>query len=194
MSTRTLSSLVFLCACNSASTSAGNDADTATQPRTDSATTSSSASDATNGDTVASDCADVSTTSSTDVSTDSLPTDAPPGSNFDLSIWELQEPSNTTITSAQLQAGYTDSYFYTGSDGAMTFWDPETGIPTTNSKYPRCELREMQPDGTTQANWAVTGTGTNILSATLEVVEVPTKVVVGQIHIGSALGDAAASS
>src|SRR5580692_12384365 len=51
-----------------------------------------------------------------------------PGSNFNLSSWELQEPvgsagSPTTITSAALAAGFHDSYFFTDpSDGAMTFW------------------------------------------------------------------------
>src|SRR5262245_5115373 len=43
-----------------------------------------------------------------------------PGGNFDLSVWQLQEPvgspgSPTTIPSSRLQGanGYQDSYFYT---------------------------------------------------------------------------------
>jgi hypothetical protein len=115
---------------------------------------------------------------------------APPGKNFDLALWELQEPvgtpgSPTTISSAMLQAGYHDMYFFTDpSDGAMTFWDPENGVTTANSNYPRSELRELTPGGA-GANWAASGT--NTLSATAQVVKVPDHVCVGQIHIGSAL-------
>ncbi|MEU9386547.1 polysaccharide lyase family 7 protein, partial [Streptomyces sp. NPDC048279] len=65
------------------------------------------------------------------------PTKAP-GGNFDLSVWQLQEPvgspgSPTTIPSSRLQGagGYQDAYFYTDTrDGAMTFWAPEKGVTT----------------------------------------------------------------
>jgi len=115
---------------------------------------------------------------------------APPGTNFNLSLWELQEPvagatagSVNTVTSAQLAAGYTDAYFLTDpSNGAMEFWDPEDGVTTTNSSYPRSELREMTAGGL-DANWPVSGT--NTLTATVSVLEVPTKVVIGQIHAGT---------
>ena len=86
-----------------------------------------------------------------------------PGSNFDLSLWELQEPvgsagAPTTITPAALAGGFHDSYFFTDpNDGAMTFWDPENGVTTADSSYPRSELREMNTDGS-PANWPVTGT------------------------------------
>jgi hypothetical protein len=114
-----------------------------------------------------------------------------PGGNFDLSVWELQEPtgspgSPTTILPSQLEGanGYQDSYFYTdSSDGAMTFWDPENGVTTPNSNYSRSELREMDPSGAA-ANWFAAGT-TNTLSATLKVTQVPNHVCVGQIHLGS---------
>ena len=53
-----------------------------------------------------------------------------PGGNFDLSHWKLQLPTaggSLTCTAgsvdektpAQLEAGFTNEYFYTGSDGAM---------------------------------------------------------------------------
>ncbi|HEU5268701.1 MAG TPA: polysaccharide lyase family 7 protein, partial [Jatrophihabitans sp.] len=114
-----------------------------------------------------------------------------PGGNFDLSLWELQEPtgspgSPTTIPPSQLEGanGYQDSYFYTdSSDGAMTFWDPENGVTTPNSNYSRSELREMTSSGAA-ANWFAAGT-TNTLSATLRVTQVPNHVCVGQIHLGS---------
>src|SRR3954470_13386126 len=78
-----------------------------------------------------------------------------PGGNFDLGIWQLQEPvgspgSPTTISPSRLQGanGFQDSYFYTDkNDGAMTFWAPEKGVTTPNSNFARSELREMNRSG-----------------------------------------------
>ena len=113
-----------------------------------------------------------------------------PGGNFDLSIWQLQEPVGspgdpTTFSPSQLEGpnGEQDTYFYTDpTDGSMVFWDPENGVTTPNSDYPRSELREMTASGAA-ANWAPSGT--NTLSATLKVTLVPDHVVVGQIHLGT---------
>jgi len=111
----------------------------------------------------------------------------PPGRNFDLSLWALQEPtgignSPTTILSDELET-FQDAYFFTDrKDGAMDFWDPEDGVVSAHSKYPRSELREMTAQGT-PANWPLTGTHT--LSASLKVTRVPDRVCVGQIHIGT---------
>lgn len=108
------------------------------------------------------------------------------GGGIDLSVWQLQEPvgspgSPTTISSSQLQSGYQDAYFFTDDDGAMTFWSPEKGVTTPNSKSPRSELREMDPGGGS-ANWSLDGT--HRMSATLRVVSVTSNVCVGQIHLG----------
>ncbi|MES4890015.1 polysaccharide lyase family 7 protein [Streptomyces sp. NPDC096012] len=113
-----------------------------------------------------------------------------PGGNFDLSVWQLQEPvgspgSPTTIPSSRLQgaSGYQDTYFYTDTrDGAMTFWAPEKGVTTPNSNYARSELREMNRNGSA-ADWSLSGS--HRLSATLRVVSVTKNVCVGQIHLGS---------
>jgi Alginate lyase len=120
-----------------------------------------------------------------------LSTGVAPGGNFNLSVWSLQLPIGSsgnpdTIPPSQLEgsSGFQDSYFYTNkSDGGMEFWDPENGVTTANSKYPRSELREMNSSGQ-DANWFPSGT-TNTLSATLKVVKVPDHVCVGQIHLGS---------
>ncbi|MFE9118420.1 polysaccharide lyase family 7 protein [Streptomyces sp. NPDC007172] len=117
-------------------------------------------------------------------------TSVAPGGNFDLSVWELQEPvgspgSPTTIPSSRLQGagGFQDSYFYTDTrDGAMTFWAPEKGVTTPNSNYARSELREMNRDGS-PANWSLAGS--HRLNATLRVVSVTSNVCVGQIHLGT---------
>ncbi len=45
--------------------------------------------------------------------------------------------SPTTVSPAALVAGFHDSYFFTDpDDGAMTFWDPESGVTTADSSYP----------------------------------------------------------
>ncbi|WP_069757896.1 polysaccharide lyase family 7 protein [Streptomyces sp. LUP47B] len=113
-----------------------------------------------------------------------------PGGNFDLSVWQLQEPvgspgSPTAISSSRLQGanGFQDAYFYTDTrDGAMTFWAPEKGVTTPNSNYARSELREMNRNGSA-ADWNLSGN--HRLSATLRVVSVTKNVCVGQIHLGS---------
>ncbi|MER6461875.1 polysaccharide lyase family 7 protein [Streptomyces sp. NPDC001228] len=113
-----------------------------------------------------------------------------PGGNFDLSVWQLQEPvgspgSPTTISSSRLKGsnGYQDAYFYTDTrDGAMTFWAPEKGVTTPNSNYARSELREMNRDGSA-ANWSLGGS--HRMNATLRVVSVTKNVCVGQIHLGT---------
>ncbi|SHM75159.1 F5/8 type C domain-containing protein [Duganella sacchari] len=120
----------------------------------------------------------------------------PPGGNFDLSIWQLQLPvgspgSPETKTPSQLEGGYTSAYFYTDTDGAMTFWCPETGVTTPNSDHPRSELREMNANGSA-ANWDIAGT--HIMNATVKVVKVPSSTAIGQIHIGTALQSGLPSS
>src|SRR5258708_460114 len=110
-----------------------------------------------------------------------------PGGNFDLWVWELQEPvgAPTTIPPSQLVGpnGFQDKYFFTDpTDGSMSFWDPENGATTANSSYSRSELREMDPKGSA-ANWSTTS-GTHRLSATVKATAIPDHVAVGQIHIG----------
>lgn len=116
-----------------------------------------------------------------------------PGGNFNLSVWELQEPvgspgSPTTISPSRLQGsnGFQDQFFFTNkTDGSMSFWDPENGVTTPNSKFPRSELREMNPDGSA-ANWSIPGTHT--LTATVKATLIPDHVAVGQIHLGQNSG------
>ena len=119
-----------------------------------------------------------------------LSTTVAPGGNFNLSVWELQEPvgspgSPTTISPSQLQGanGFQDKFFFTNkTDGSMSFFDPEKGVTTPNSKFPRSELREMNSNGSV-ANWSIPGTHT--LTATVKATAIPDHVAVGQIHLGS---------
>jgi hypothetical protein len=117
----------------------------------------------------------------------------PPSGNFNLSTWNLTLPtgksgSPTVIPTTTLDTGYTSQYFYTGSDGAMVFWCPVTGVTTSGTKYPRTELRETKSDGSLY-NWNVMD-GTATLNGTLAVNQVPSsgKVIVGQIHDNGAGG------
>ncbi|WP_394846758.1 polysaccharide lyase family 7 protein [Pendulispora brunnea] len=130
-------------------------------------------------------------TEETAESTAALNPNVAPGGNFDLSVWDLQEPVGspghpTTIKSSQLRGpnGFHDKYFYTdGGDGSMTFWDPENGVTTPNSHYSRSELREMNSNGSA-ADWNPLS-GKHTLSATVKVSKVPSNVCVGQIHLGT---------
>jgi len=115
----------------------------------------------------------------------------PPGSNFDLSHWKLELPvdvvGGTTgvaaeISAGQLSAGFTNNYFYSGADGAMTFWCPVTGATTSGSTYPRSELRELLNPNDASVNWL--GTGTHILRAQCKVTQQPSAgaIIIGQVH------------
>ncbi|HXB02146.1 MAG TPA: chitobiase/beta-hexosaminidase C-terminal domain-containing protein, partial [Opitutaceae bacterium] len=124
------------------------------------------------------------TISATFASSSGLNPNVPPGQNFNLSNWELDLPTGSNgsidiITQPQL-ATFTNAYFYTDpNDGAMTFFCPENGVHTTNSSFPRSELRELDPSG----DWPLTGT--NIETATLKVEDTLAHVAIGQIHIGN---------
>ncbi len=109
------------------------------------------------------------------------PTSSPPPSSIDLSIWELQLPDDTTISSSQLVAGYSSQYFYHNSDGSITMMDPGTNCtPTTNSLHCRTELRE-DDSATNGTSGGFSPAGTNTLTATVAV-NTDGWPVIGQIH------------
>src|SRR5215211_5122437 len=93
-----------------------------------------------------------------------------PAANFNLTNFYLGLPvdisggvtgDSASITAAQLTAGYSNAlYFYTGPDGAMTFWAPVTGATTSGSSYPRSELREQISPPSNSSNWFGFGTHT----------------------------------
>jgi hypothetical protein len=148
--------------------------------------------DATSSSNLSSSSAPISSSAVSSSSTGLNPS-LPPGGNFDLSFWNLQEPigavTATNILAADLKGanGFTDPYFYTATDGAMTFYVPVKGsVTTSGSKYPRSELREMQPGGIAKAVWDIAA-GTHTLSATLKVVHMADHAAIGQIHTGATL-------
>ena len=121
-----------------------------------------------------------------------LNSNLPPGGNFNLTNWYLGLPVDSTngtaggsasILATQLIGGYSNAlYFYTGPDGAMTFWARVDGATTEGSSYPRSELREQIIPGENNINWR--GYGTHLLTAICKVTEVSStkKVIIGQIH------------
>ncbi len=115
----------------------------------------------------------------------------PPAENFDLSRWYLgtpAQPQSTQISAAELLVGFTNSWFYTGTNGAMVFWCPVNGGTTAGSTYPRSELREQINPPDNSVNW--TAFGTHTLDARCKVTQMPStgKICIGQIH--SYLGNA----
>lgn len=116
----------------------------------------------------------------------------PPGGNFNLTNFYLGLPvdssggtngTSASIPAAQLVTGYSNAlYFYTGPDGAMTFWAFVQGATTSGSSYPRSELREQVAPPSNSSNWFAFGTHT--LDAQCRVTQIPSsgKVIIGQIH------------
>ena len=118
----------------------------------------------------------------------------PPGGNFDLSHWKIQLPTSSNVltcssgnvdekTPADLEGGFANAYFYTGSDGSMVFWVPLNGSRTGSSSYPRSELRERIDPSSDSVNWIPQGV--HILDSQCKVLQVgPSnkKTIIGQIH------------
>ncbi|MDB5802244.1 MAG: Alginate lyase 2 [Rhodocyclales bacterium] len=125
-----------------------------------------------------------------------------PASVLSLAHWTLQLPtgsagSPTTISAATLVGGYTSAYFkYDNTDGtpAVAFFAPDNGVTTANSTHPRSELREMQSNGTTAANWDPFDAKTHTLKATIKVTDARHRLCIGQIHIGTVLRGSHAAS
>jgi hypothetical protein len=113
------------------------------------------------------------------------------GSPIDFSIWQLQLPtgsgkSPTTISPAELLAGFSNAYFYRAPADGQIFMDPATGITTSGSLHCRTELREMTPDGSAAA-WP--STGTNTMTASGRILQIgggaSGHVAVGQVFNGT---------
>jgi hypothetical protein len=102
---------------------------------------------------------------------------------IDFAYWKLQLPigsgptSPTTISSAELLAGFSNEYFYIAEDGGQAFMDPEQGVTTSGSTRCRTELREQDPTGG-DAAWPSSGTHTMTVEGKV------TKMGDGSIAVG----------
>lgn len=139
----------------------------------------------------------------------------PPGSNFELLSWKLDTPADLdgngisdTASETDLDAGFSDEFFFTGADGGMVFRSTIDGAKTSvNTSYTRSEFREMLRRGNTSIstrgvnrnNWLLgyqpdpglpVGGRNGVLRATLAVNHVTEtgdrnqvgRVIIGQIH------------
>jgi poly(beta-D-mannuronate) lyase len=116
-----------------------------------------------------------------------------PGERLDLTNWKLTLPiaaeddpsSPREISQPELADFSMDPWFHLDVGGdAVVFRADAGGVTTSNSGYPRSELREMTDDGASRASWS-TASGTHTMTFTAAVTHLPEAkphVVVGQIH------------
>ena len=118
-----------------------------------------------------------------------------PSDILDLRLWNIsipvQKPNGTDPISVFNLIGYEHPQFFFADAGGVYFVCPVNGHTTKNSKYPRAELRELDPTmldtDDQEAYWNLTRGGH--MEATLKVLEQPTltdgtagRIVIGQIH------------
>ena len=117
----------------------------------------------------------------------------PPGEILDLSRWRLTLPVNTAIqgdpdeiSMPNLRTYSHSEYFFAGHNGNRVVFRAHCGGQTTRgSRYPRCELREMKADGTTDAAWSTADSRTHTMTARMAITATPSvkkHVVCAQIH------------
>lgn len=116
-----------------------------------------------------------------------------PAKILDLSAWKLTLPivkegeKNAVEVKQPKLALFSDSgYFFTDNeDKAVVFRASCGGNTTPNSKYPRCELREMTVDGKGRASWETDSNLGHTMTMRVAVThtpEVKPHVVCAQIH------------
>lgn len=117
-----------------------------------------------------------------------------PANILDLRAWKLTLPTGSPGPAPGLPgipreikqpdlATYTDQNFQRVGTG-VRFTAPVAGVNQVGSKYARCELREMTPDGKTGAAWSP-ASGRHTLTITQQINKLPVKkpeVVAGQLH------------
>ncbi|WP_295681519.1 polysaccharide lyase family 7 protein [uncultured Nevskia sp.] len=123
-------------------------------------------------------------------------TSTPPNVLIDLSNFKLTLPVDSkgkasgkaaTIENQRLNGspGYTSSYFYSDTDGAMVFYSPSNGAdtsPDSGSDHTRSELRELyRVSGPTEWTNAIGGTMTASCHVD-KVAKKSGKAIIGQIH------------
>jgi hypothetical protein len=116
-----------------------------------------------------------------------------PSQVLDLSRWKLTLPVDSDrpgtpdeIRQGDLAGFVMRPYFHADSTrGAVVLRAPCGGATTKGSRYPRCELREMNDDGRTPAAWDTEDATVRVLTMRAAVTATPSvkpHVVVAQIH------------
>jgi hypothetical protein len=118
---------------------------------------------------------------------------AVPGDLLDLTNWKLTLPigsshSPAEITQPALRRYSVNPYFHLDPTGTgVVFQANAGGVTTSNSGYPRSELREMTAGGGDEASWSTTS-GTHAMSVQLAITHLTVakpQVTVAQIHDAS---------
>lgn len=115
-----------------------------------------------------------------------------PADRLDLSCWKITIPIDADdnqkpdeIKQPDLAAFSNERCFFVDpATGGVLFRCWAGGATTPNSKYPRCELREMTADGRANASWA-TNQGTHTMTLRAQINQLPPAkphVVCAQIH------------
>jgi hypothetical protein len=116
-----------------------------------------------------------------------------PADLLDLTNWKLTLPvgsagSPTEIRQPDLRIFSMSPYFVLDATGTgVVFHAHAGGVTTSNSGYPRSELREMTAGGSQNAAWSTTS-GTHTMTITETITHLPVvkpHVVAGQIHDAS---------
>lgn len=116
-----------------------------------------------------------------------------PAKTLDLLAWKLTLPivkvgqkSAVEVKQPGLMSFSNPGYFYTDEkDMGVVFRASCGGNTTPNSKYPRCELREMTGDGRGRASWETGGKEVHTMTMRVAIThtpEVKPHVVCAQIH------------
>lgn len=116
-----------------------------------------------------------------------------PAELIDLSRWKVTLPvsevegGNALEVKQPVLASYENvDYFFTNKKSDAVIFRAHCGGSTTkNSKYPRCELREMKADGKGRASWSTESKHKRTLTmraAITKIPEVKKHVVCAQIH------------
>jgi poly(beta-D-mannuronate) lyase len=115
---------------------------------------------------------------------------AVPGDLLDLTNWKLTLPIGgahkpTEVTQPALRRYSVSPYFHVDPTGSgVVFQANAGGVTTSNSGYPRSELREMMAGGNDEASWSTTS-GTHAMSVQLAITHLTAakpQVTVAQIH------------
>lgn len=116
-----------------------------------------------------------------------------PSDLIDLSHWLLTLPEDTEregtpdeVFPHELATFSHDNWFFVAEDKrSVLFRAPAGGATTDGSKYPRCELREMNEGCDSRAAWSTEDSLLHTLDVTLAVTKIPPvkpHIVCAQIH------------
>lgn len=117
----------------------------------------------------------------------------PPPQSLDWSRWKLTLPIDSDlpgrpdeIEKPQLTTFHDPKHFIRSADGASVIFRAYCdGMPTKGSTYPRCELREVQPDSRKDAAWSTSDDQVHELAMRVAITRLPAKkphAVCAQIH------------